>query len=1269
MKVLHSGDWHVGELTGPVVDGVNARLLDTVKCVDFLIEKAEEEQVDVTVIAGDIFDKSKLWSDTMLGLIELVTSRLRKLASIAPVIVLFGTHNHDSFRAFLNIREMHIPNLTVITTPSVVQVKTKSGIIQVAGLPGIDKHQLLTDDKYRDLSPEEVNRVASGLLGDIVLALGAQIDQSIPSVLAAHYTVVGCQLDNGQHVFNQSDVVLPREALAASPFDLVCLGHIHRAQRVEHVGKPTFYCGALNGITFNEEGQTKGFWIHDLDQPGIDPDFIPTPYRYFVTWECFKDEEYDWPAMFADNPQEAVQMYIQEIEGCRNAIVRVHYKCDEEIRKRMNHKAIEKALYDAGAFYVSEIKPVEIITTANRQEITESGSPADNLSTYLEKEGTPEAEREDLINLARPLIDTVSANMPTGRLSGVFIPRRLEVQNYRSYKEESFDFSQVNFATVNGPNGIGKSAFFMDAICDCLYEEPREGDLTGWISIDESARSGSITFEFNMGESIWRVIRTRAKSGKTTLALQELVEGDWVDRSATKKDETQKKIVSLLGMDAQTFRCCALIMQDQYGIFMDADKEERMRVLGNILGLGVYEQLHALAKEKVTETNRELKAAKEKLAELDEKLKQKQETETNLGQVTEDLRRVAEEIKVKELELQAAETMVREMESHIERIGDLQSQMETLASEIDQKRQDIQTHQAKIDRAQKILANEEQILAKTKEYEEIGQKVVALRTKKPRLHELKNDECRLMMDKTENENLLSNLIKQIIAIEQVLANHEQLEQAAAEYQETLQEIDRMDRLGSQWNDLEREIRNTKLELDKAEIDYKSRKNALKTERENLEAKAAMLDDSGCINPEKASCKFLADAKEAKDKLAAFPEKMQAELDRSEIEKLEINLADLKRQQESLGYNAEEHKTLRERANTLRPQAEEAAKLSSKGELLDNLLSQKQQAEIRKEYLNNRLDDVRHNISELEKELQDLPTMEERLPKLEQWAKVKEELPAAKQLVETTTETIQNLENEIEVKENQKQALEETVSRLRVKTADLDATRVTAENIRGYIRSLQEKQSDLLTRKGSLEAQLEALVKDEEERRRVAEEMGPLAKRVTYYQTLATAFSFDGIPFSIVRSVVPELSRMANEILGQMTGGKMSVELRTERILKTTNKEVNALEIWISGYQGTLPYKSLSGGQKVRVALAVAFALADLKASRVGIKIGMLFVDEPSFQDAEGTEAYCTALETIAQRYNDMKVIAISHDPIMKARFSQVINVTNGEEGSKIHFTG
>ena len=62
---------------------------------------------------------------------------------------------------------------------------------------------------------------------------------------------------------------------------------------------------------------------------------------------------------------------------------------------------------------------------------------------------------------------------------------------------------------------------------------------------------------------------------------------------------------------------------------------------------------------------------------------------------------------------------------------------------------------------------------------------------------------------------------------------------------------------------------------------------------------------------------------------------------------------------------------------------------------------------------------------------------------------------------------------------------------------------------------------------------------------------------------------------------------------------------------------------------------------------------------------MLFIDEPPFLDGEGIQAYVDALETIQQRYAGIKIMAITHDPTMKARFPQSIDVVKTERGSKV----
>lgn len=1274
MRVLHTGDIHLSELPGPVLGGRNARMDDTLNCMASVLKIAHQEQPDAIVVAGDLFHKSKMWADPMLEQIRLAANWLRELGAIAPTVLLFGTANHDNLAAFETISNMRIPGLLVSTRPELISLDTKSGPLQVGCVPGLDKGHFRVLNPGMD--PADENVQCSKLLGDIVLGLSAQLDVTIPSVLVAHYAVAGCEYDNGQtHIFNQSEVTLPTEALAASAFNLVCLGHIHRMQQVFGVGgKPVYYCGSLNRITFNDAGWGKGFLIHDLRSLD-EPAWFSVPARWFTTVYAFQDDRYNWPEMFADDPDAALATYSAEIDPVKDAIVRLHYRCDEETRKRMNHKAIEKALYDAGAFWVSEIKPVQITTALSKQEMTETAGPAENLSAWLLAEGFEAEETQALVDLARPLIEQVSARQPSGKLSGLFVPRRVEVRNYRSYKEAIFDFDPITFATVNGPNGVGKSALFMDAVSDCLYEEPREGDLTGWISNDEAARSGSITFEFLMGDSAWKVVRTRAKSGKTTLALQELVDGQWADRSGDKVKDTQEKIVALLGMDAMTFGCCALIMQDAYGLFLEADREDRMFVFGNILGLGVYEDLEKLAKERATEVNRELTAAKAKLAELDERLKERSVIEPKLDAARAELESTSKLIAAKEAELTAVEAHVRTLEAKRERAEQLESRIQELSTESTVIAGKVATETARRDSAQKLLDQEPRILAKAQEYEQTKERIAVLKAKQPRLTEIRNEFERINSEASQANAQVDKLLPQILALQDTLENRAELESAVNEYRRLSVELEKMDALFDQKQVFVNQVREIEKVTDRRGED----KHALKVASQNLgstleflRSKSAMLTDSNCLDPERAACRFLADAIEAKAQIpkikaqvAALEDQMAA-ID-TELAPLFEQIIGLEAQETDLGYDGERHYELMQSVKQLRPRAEQAAQMEAKAQLLVSLREQRNQAIDTQVKVLERSKALNEEAKLLKAELEPLAELEAAVPQLEGWIKSREQLPVAREIETTTTANLAELKHRSKQIDEQLQDLQAEQHQLKVASADLESARENATSLRGYIKAKQAFLSDIHGRIGGFQAQLEALDKYAEERRQLAEEMEPLAGKVIRHQTLARAFGQDGIPFAVVRAVVPELAAMSNEILGQMTGGKMSLEMRTERIQKSNKKEVNTLEIWILDYvRGALPYKSRSGGQRVKAALSVAFALADLKARRAGIQLGMMFADEPPHLDSEGVDAYCDALELMSQRYAGMKVIAISHDPRMKARFPQIIEVEDGgDEGSRV----
>lgn len=577
LKVLHTGDWHIGSFPGPEVGGQNARFQDICRCLDFQAMYAEEHRPDLIVVSGDIFHQARVWSDRGLRESRTAIDHIRRLSNVAPTVVLRGTPNHDSEEQFemLTTAFYGDDSVSVVTEPEVLHIHTYHGQhVDVACIPGFDRgvHRAA----HPGLSREEETQVFTDELAKVVLGLKAQCEPGVTSILSTHFTVPGCNMESGQTaLFAQFEPVIYPATLKAADFDLVALGHIHRPQQLPEAGRAVFYCGSITGLNFNDENQPRGFYIHDIDDDGEAwSEYVETPYREFETIRLGEDDVH---AMLS-----AERVVVPD--RLKGKIVRVLYTCSDETNKAFNKAVLEKRLYDGGVFYVSEITPEEITTSVNRDELHGDNSPEQNLAEYLtEKEKSPE-DAQRIIELARPII---SEAMEKGRLetpTGVFMPVEIEVKNYRNYRDELFSYDGISFATINGENGAGKSSLFMDAMLDALFEEPREGDLTGWICNDPDARSGSIKFTFYLGDKLYRVTRTRTKSGKATLNLSEYVDESWQNRSAEKYRDTQTIIENTIGMDSLTLKATGLIMQDQYGLFLQADKADRMAILGNILG-------------------------------------------------------------------------------------------------------------------------------------------------------------------------------------------------------------------------------------------------------------------------------------------------------------------------------------------------------------------------------------------------------------------------------------------------------------------------------------------------------------------------------------------------------------------------------------------------------------------------------------------------------------------------------------------------------------
>ncbi len=1278
MKILHSGDFHIGDFKGPEKEGVNLRSLDTMKCLGEMVRVAQEEKPDFTLICGDVFDRAEVWQGRSHKEVLQARNVILELSKASgEVIIIRGTPNHDSINAFMEL-EAHfeyIQNVHICITPQVLPFDD----IDIAVLPGFDRGTFRA--KFPGLGKEEEHEVLTKELANCVLGLKAQCEPRKKSILMSHYTIPGCNTESGQvMLLTQFEPVLLPECLIAAGFDLIAMGHIHRPQKLPNVDN-CFYSGAINQMTFNDENQERGFWIHEeMPFDGWDSIFHRTPYREHIT---FRFTDTDITAINLGKMDEVALNWWRYNGGMQGKIVRILYTCSYENSKALNTALPEKALYEDGAFYVAGILPEKVEEAADRNDLSDTTNPEENLRQYLSDKQYPDEQIQGLILKARPIIAQAEASMSMATGTGTFEPVEIEVKNYRNYEEEHFSFENISFCTINGQNGAGKSSLFMDAIIDCLYEEPREGELTGWIRNDEKARSGAIIFTFRIGEKTFRVTRTRARSGKGTLNLSELVDGDWHDRSKEKYKDTQTEIINILGMDSLTFKSCALIMQDQYGLFLQAPKEERMVILSNLLGLGVYEAMNKIAWDKAREFGAKTRELKQKIEIHNATIKSHGNPETEIEQRKSELQMKSESAKEVTQERDRKKVELLSLQEAQERCNKLSEVISSLTAKKAATETNRGTQADIINNCRTVLDTEQTVTEKANRYRELETRKKELieatalfGTKQSEVTRANASILSLNSELTTARMKLQTEQGRLVVYENADGDDEILRKAE-EYQIGKETLDGLQETALKYQEAEQTVRSARAAQASTEKAIEAIDNMIGSTRSFLGKDIAILSDNcGCIDIENANCKFLEKAKASKDELQMEEEKYKAKRAVLDAELVE-NKESVRRavsERDAIGYDPKKKADAERHCAELLPFVAKAEQVKKKaGEIA---------------LIKASIDNVQSNISDIEKRLAEATTEAERAKtELEQyrsafdensdvtremetlipWLEQEKQLPVIRERFANATQRFGELDLQIAEQEKELAEKQAELSQEILKTTGLAEKQAEVEQLNVQLESIDGEVKVLQMNIGALTQKMEQIGKLKEEISILQGKERDAAKETADYDTLKAAFSQDGIPHQIIRTIVPKLTATANTILGQMTGGKMGIDFKTEKVLKSNSKkEVVTLDIFIEEYgKSALPYLSKSGGEKVKASLSVILALAEIKSSSAGIQLGMLFIDEPPFLDADGIQAYCDALETIQRRYAGIKIMAITHDPTMKARFPQNLDVVKTEHGSKV----
>lgn len=363
IKFIHTADIHFGMENYGRIDpktGIHTRLLDFQKALNACIDHAIAHNVDFFMFSGDAY-KTAHPSPTQQKLFFNCLMRLFK-AQI-PVVIVIG--NHDNPLSFgkahsLDIfQDLPLDGFHVISKPTILPLQTKSGLVNIVGIPWPTRNTVSMSNTHLYKSSIEITEYISKAVAAIIADCATKLDPQVPAILAGHLTVSSGVFSGSEKraIYGNDPLFLPSQ-LALKPFDYVALGHLHRYQNLNPNGHPAIvYSGSIERIDFGERKEDKGFClVHIESKEKTTHQFIKGPARPFIQVE-----------VYLEPGAEQTEQILNELEKYEldDAVVKIVYHIPPGKKDLVDIKALERACLNA--MHLVGIIPVRKPETRERR--------------------------------------------------------------------------------------------------------------------------------------------------------------------------------------------------------------------------------------------------------------------------------------------------------------------------------------------------------------------------------------------------------------------------------------------------------------------------------------------------------------------------------------------------------------------------------------------------------------------------------------------------------------------------------------------------------------------------------------------------------------------------------------------------------------------------------------------------------------------------------------------------------------------------------------
>lgn len=274
MKILHTSDWHLGKPLEQI-----SRIEEQREFIKCLCKLADEQSIDLVLVAGDIFDTY----NPSAAAEELFYDAVDRLSDKGKRAVIVIAGNHDSPERLCAASPLAYKNGVILlgypksdageykVSGNVRIIDSGPGWLEIS-VAGCEHHAVIIALPYPSESRlEEVlsqqaeerslQRAYSDKISDIITTLSQQFRDDTVNIGVGHFFIRGGKESESERTLQVGGALTVEPGVLPERAHFFALGHLHRPQEVKGAPCPAYYCGSPLAYSFSEADYSKAVYI------------------------------------------------------------------------------------------------------------------------------------------------------------------------------------------------------------------------------------------------------------------------------------------------------------------------------------------------------------------------------------------------------------------------------------------------------------------------------------------------------------------------------------------------------------------------------------------------------------------------------------------------------------------------------------------------------------------------------------------------------------------------------------------------------------------------------------------------------------------------------------------------------------------------------------------------------------------------------------------------------------------------------------------------